>query len=281
MDIINKLIYYLEFPFVRYALVVGILIALCASMLGVTLVLKRYSMIGDGLSHVAFGATAIAAVFNVSSNIFVTLPITAVCAVILLKTGQNAKVKGDSAIAMFSVAALAFGYLLLNITSTGSNVSGDVCTTLFGSVSILTLKQSDVYLAMILSVVLLLVFIVFYNKIFAITFDENFAKATGIKAEVYNAMIAVITAVVIVLAMNLVGALLISALIVFPALSSMRLFKRFRTVIAGAACIAVVCAASGMIISILVETPTGATIVAVNFVVYAVVCFASMLKAGD
>ena len=275
MDIINKLIYYLEFPFVRYALIVGILIALCASMLGVTLVLKRYSMIGDGLSHVAFGATAIAAVLDVSSDILVTLPVTAICAVLLLKTGQNAKVKGDSAIAMFSVAALAFGYLLLNVTSTSSNVSGDVCTTLFGSVSILTLKEADVYLTMVLALVLLIVFFVFYNKIFAVTFDENFAKATGIRAEAYNTIIAVVTAVVIVLAMKLVGALLISALIVFPALSSMRLFKRFSTVIVGAACIAVICAAFGMLVSILAETPTGATIVAVNFGVYFVLCLVS------
>lgn len=278
MNMINKLLYYLEFPFVRYALIVGVLIALCASMLGVTLVLKRYSMIGDGLSHVAFGATAIAAVFNISSDILLTLPITAVCAIILLKTGQNARVKGDSAIAMFSVAALAFGYLLLNMTSTSSNVSGDVCTTLFGSVSILTLNESDVYLTMALSVILLIVFGVFYNKIFAVTFDENFAKATGIRAEAYNMMIAVITAVVIVLAMNLVGALLISALIVFPALSAMRLFKRFRTVIVGSACIAMICALFGMVISILAGTPTGATIVAANFVIYLLVCIIGTIK---
>lgn len=195
-----------------------------------------------------------------------------------MKTGQNARVKGDSAIAMFSVAALAFGYLLLNMTSTSSNVSGDVCTTLFGSVSILTLNESDVYLTMALSVILLIVFGVFYNKIFAVTFDENFAKATGIRAEAYNMMIAVITAVVIVLAMNLVGALLISALIVFPALSAMRLFKRFRTVIVGSACIAMICALFGMVISILAGTPTGATIVAANFVIYLLVCIIGTIK---
>lgn len=279
MNIINKLFYYFEFPFVRYAVIVGVLIALCASMLGVVLVLKRYSMIGDGLSHVAFGATAIAAALNISSDIFITLPLTAVCAVILLKIGNNSKINGDSAIAMFSVAALAFGYLLLNVTSTEANVSGDVCTTLFGSTSILTLKKGDVYTAMALTVILLAAFLLFYNKIFAVTFDENFAKSTGIKTECYNTAFAIVTAVVIVLAMKLAGALLISALIVFPALSAMRIFKRFFAVITGAACIAVLCAVFGMVVSILFETPTGATIVAADFLAYVVFYIIGFIKS--
>ena len=268
MGAIEKIVYYLEFPFVRYALIVGILIALCASMLGVTLVLKRYSMIGDGLSHVAFGAIAIAAVFNLSSDMIITLPVTIICAIVLLKAGPDSKIKGDAAIAMLSVGALAFGYLLLNKTSTSANVSGDVCTTLFGSVSILTLTSEDVYLTIALSVVLLLVFVLFYHKIFAITFDENFSRATGIRTEVYNIMIAVITAVVIVLAMNLVGALLVSALIIFPSLSAMRLFKSFRAVIIWSAIIAVFCSTAGIIASILFNTPTGATIVAADIIIF-------------
>ncbi len=278
MGAIEKIVYYLEFPFVRYALIVGVLIALCASMLGVTLVLKRYSMIGDGLSHVAFGAIAIAAVFNLSSDMIITLPVTIICAIVLLKAGPDSKIKGDAAIAMISVGALAFGYLLLNKTSTSANVSGDVCTTLFGSVSILTLTNEDVYLTIALSVVLLLVFVLFYHKIFAITFDDNFSKATGIKTEVYNLMIAVITAVVIVLAMNLVGALLVSALIIFPSLSAMRLFKSFRAVIIGSACIAVVCSTVGILASILFNTPTGATIVVADIIVFFVCNVVSMLK---
>jgi len=268
MGAIEKIIYYLEFPFVRYALIVGVLIALCASMLGVTLVLKRYSMIGDGLSHVAFGAIAIAAVFNLSSDLIITLPVTIICAIVLLKAGPDSKIKGDAAIAMLSVGALAFGYLLLNKASTSANVSGDVCTTLFGSVSILTLTNDDVYITIALSIVLLLVFILFYHKIFAITFDENFSKATGIRTEAYNLMIAVITAVVIVLAMNLVGALLVSALIIFPSLSAMRLFKSFKFVIIGSAVMAVVCSTAGILASILFNTPTGATIVAADIIVF-------------
>lgn len=275
---IDRLVYYLGFPFVRYALIVGILIALCASLLGVTLVLKRYSMIGDGLSHVAFGATAIAAVFNISSEMYVTLPVTVICAVLLLKTGQNTRIKGDSAIAMLSVGALAFGYLILNMTSTSANVSGDVCTTLFGSVSILTLTREDVWVTVALSVLLLLVFIMFYHKIFAVTFDESFARATGIRAGRYNLLIAVISAVVIVLAMKLVGALLISALIIFPAMSAMRLFKSFRAVIIGSACISVVCSAAGIVISILAKTPTGATIVAADIAVFLVFYIAGLIR---
>lgn len=277
---IEKLIYYLGFPFVRYALLVGVLIALCTSLLGVTLVLKRYSMIGDGLSHVAFGATAVASVFNIVTDTYITLPVTVVCAIILIRSGKNTRVKGDAAIAMLSVGALAIGYLLLNVFSTSANLSGDVCSTLFGSTSILTLSRSDVALCAVLSMVVLAVFLLFYNKLFAITFDEDFSRATGVKAEQYNLLIAVITAVVIVIAMNLVGALLISALIIFPAISSMRLFKNFRAVIISSACIAVFCALAGILISILAGTPVGSTIVTAYIVLYAGIEIIGLITGG-
>ena len=261
---LEKLAMYLQYPFVRYALIVGVLIALCSSLLGVTLVLKRFSFIGDGLSHVAFGAMAIAAVLNLTNNMLLILPITMLCAVLLLRTGQNTKIKGDAAVAMISVASLAFGYLLMNLFSTSSNLSGDVCTTLFGSTSILTLSQSEVWLCTALSVLVVILFIFFYNKIFAVTFDEAFARATGTKAGAYNLLLAIIIAVIIVLAMNLVGSLLISALVIFPALSAMRLFRSFKGVTVCAAVLSVVCAALGILVSILEGTPVGSTIVAID-----------------
>lgn len=276
----EKLFYYFQFPFVRYALIVGVLIALSTSLLGVTLVLKRYSMIGDGLSHVAFGATAVAAIFNVASDVYVTLPVTILCAVLLIKSSKNTRIKGDAAVAMLSVGALAVGYLLLNIFSSSANISGDVCSTLFGSTSILTLSKSEVVLCAALSVVVLLVFIIFYNKIFAITFDEDFSKATGVKSDLYNMLLAVITAIVIVLAMNLVGALLISALIIFPAISSMRVFKSFRSVITSSAFIAVLCAMSGILISIMAGTPVGSTIVAANIGLFIVMELIGFMMGG-
>ena len=238
----EKLILYFQYPFVRYALIVGVLIALCSSLLGVTLVLKRFSFIGDGLSHVAFGAMAIAAVFGMTNEMPLVLVVTIVSAVLLLRTGQNAKIKGDAAVAMISVGALAIGYLLMNLFAKSSNLSGDVCSTLFGSTSILTLTQTEVWLCVLLSVVVTAIFVLFYHKIFAVTFDEGFAKATGTNAGLYNLMIAVVVAVVIVLAMNLVGSLLISALVIFPALSAMRVFKSFRAVTICSAVLSVCCA---------------------------------------
>lgn len=267
MNMIEKITSYFSYPFVQYALIAGVLIALCAALLGVSLVLKRYSMIGDGLSHVAFGAMAVATVCGIAP-MTVTLPITIVAAVILLRITGSSKIKGDAAIAMISVGALALGYLLLNIFSASANVSGDVCTTLFGSTSILTLSQTDVILCAVLAIVVILVFVLFYHKIFAVTFDEGFASATGTNAKAYNTLIAVITAVVIVLAMKLVGALLISALIIFPALSAMRIFKNFFSVIISAAIISVLCAVIGIFIAILYGTPVGSTIVAANIAVF-------------
>ena len=262
----EKLSMYFEFPFVRYALIAGVLIALCSSLLGVTLVLKRFSFIGDGLSHVAFGAMAIAAVLNFTNNMLFMLPITVGCAILLLMGGQNRKIKGDASVAMISVGSLAIGYLLMNLFSTSSNLSGDVCSTLFGSTSILTLDVTEVIFCAVLSIIVVIVFVLFYNKIFAVTFDENFARATGIKASAYNFLIAVIIAVIIVLAMNLVGSLLISALIIFPALSSMRLFKSFKAVTICSSVFSVVCAVLGILISVLYGTPVGSTIVAVDII---------------
>lgn len=273
----QTLVYYFEYPFVRYALIVGLLIALCSSLLGVTLVLKRFSFIGDGLSHVAFGAMAIAGVLHVSNDMLVVLPITVLSAVLLLRTGQNTKIKGDAAVAMISVGALAIGYLLMNLFSNSANISGDVCSTLFGSTSILTLTLPEVWLCIIMAIIVITVFLLFYHKIFAITFDENFANATGVKANAYNLLIAVITAFIIVLAMNLVGSLLISALIIFPALSAMRVFKSFRSVIICSAIISVICALSGIILSILFSTPVGSTIVAADIFVFFIFCVISSI----
>lgn len=277
-ELIEKLSFYLDFPFVRYAIIVGVLVSLCSSLLGVTLVLKRYSYIGDGLSHVAFGALSIAAVLKVTNNMLIILPITIAVAVLLLCSGKKAKVKGDAAIAMVSVGALAIGYLLMNIFSTSANISGDVCTTLFGSTSILTLKVEEVYLCVALSIAVLTVFVIFYHKIFAITFDENFAQATGVRVMLYNVLVAVIIAVIIVLAMNLVGALLVSALVVFPALSAMRLFKSFFSVTVAAGIISVLCSLIGILIAILAGTPVGSTIVAMDIVVFGIICLVSLIR---
>lgn len=269
---LETLMNYLQYDFVRYALITGVLISLCSSLFGTVLVLKRFSFIGDGLSHVAFGAVAIATILNVTNNMLIVLPITVICAILLLRTGQTTKLKGDSMIAMLSVGALSIGYLLLNVFSTASNVAGDVCSTLFGSTSILMLDKTDVTICAVVSVIVILLFVLLYNRIFSVTFDENFAKAVGVHTNAYNLLIAVIIAVIIVLAMNLVGSLLISALVVFPALSAMRIFKSFKSVTIFSAIFAVVCSALGLILSILFATPTGATIVAVDIVGF-IICF--------
>lgn len=277
-NLITKLQFYFQYPFVRYAVIVGVLIALCSSLLGVILVLKRFSFIGDGLSHVAFGGIAIASVLGVSNNMFVVLPVTVLSAVLLLRTGKNTKIKGDAAIAMISVGSLAIGYLLMNVFSSSSNVSGDVCSTLFGSTSILTLSKSEVVLCIILSAAVVTLFAVFYNRIFAVTFDEDFAQASGLRAQAYNLLIASVTAVVIVLAMNLVGSLLISALVIFPALSAMRIFKSFLPTVCFSAVISVICAAAGILISVLASTPVGSTIVAADLAAFLMCCIIGRLK---
>ncbi len=271
-EAISKLLYYLQYPFVRYAIIVGILISLCSSLLGVTLVLKRYSFIGDGLSHVAFGAMAIAAVMRLTNDMPLVLTVTVLSAIFLLQKGQSAKINGDASIGMISVSSLAIGYMLMNLfpASASANISADVCTTLFGSTSILTLSREDVVLCVVLSIAVLIVFFLFYNKIFAVTFDENFAKATGVKTGAYNLMIAVLIAVIIVLAMNLVGSLLISALVIFPAISAMQLHKSFLSVTIASALISVICATVGMIVSILSGTPIGSTIVVADLIAFVI-----------
>ncbi len=279
----DLLIEYLSYPIVRYAFIVGVLIALCSSLFGATLVLKRLSFIGDGLSHVAFGALAIAAVANVSNNMLIVLPITVISAVLILRTGQNTAIKGDAVIAMISVGALALGYLLMSVFSTSSNVAGDVCASLFGSASILTLKKTDVFICIGLSIAVMAFFILFYRRIFAVTFDEDFAIASGVNASLFNLLTAIITAVIIVLAMDLVGSLLISALIIFPALSAMRVFRSFRAVVVCSAVVSSVCALLGIAASVVFSTPVGASVVAADilaFVIFTLAGAISRRRAG-
>lgn len=261
------------YPFVRYAVIVGVLVSLAASLLGVTLVLKRFSFIGDGLSHVAFGAISIATVMHFTSYVQFTLPATILCAILILRTGRNSKINGDAVIAMLSVASLAVGYMIMNVFGASSNLSGDVCTTLFGSTSILTLSATEVRSTVILAIVVVAIFILFYNKLFAVTFDEDFARASGVHTEAYNMLIATVVAVVIVIAMDLVGSLLISALIIFPALSAMRIFRSFRSVTICSGVLAVVSSLIGMLLSIIAGSPVGATIVCTQIVMFAV-CWA-------
>ncbi len=278
---IETLMMYLSRPFVQYALIVGVLVALCSSLLGVTLVLKRFSFIGDGLSHVAFGAMAVATVLKLTNEMLLVLPVTILSAVLLLRTGQRARVKGDAALAMISVGALAFGYLIVNLFSTSSNLSADVCTTLFGATSILTLTKREVWLSIGLSLAVVISFVLFYHKIFAVTFDEDFARASGTDARLYNLIVAVIVAVIIVLAMNLVGSLLISALVIFPALSAMRVYKSFLAVTVCAAVLSVVCALAGLLMAIVAGTPVGSTIVAADALVYGLFCLIGRVKGGN
>ena len=268
MNIIDTFTLYFQFPFVRYAMIVGVLIALCSSLLGVTLVLKRFSFIGNGLSHVAFGATTVAVAMSLTNSFLLVLPVTVISAILLLRTGQNTKIKGDAAVAMISVGSLAVGYLIMNLFASSSNLAGDVCATLFGSTSILTLTRAEVWLCIFLSILVTSVFLLFYHKIFAVTFYEEFSTATGVRAKLYNLVFAIIIAVVIVVAMNLVGALLISALVIFPALSAMRVFKSFKSVTICAVIVSVLCAVFGILASILAGTPVGSTIVSVHIAVF-------------
>ena len=250
----------LSYPFMTRAFLVGSLVALCSALLGVSLVLKRYSMIGDGLSHVGFGAMAIAAAMN-AAPLTVAIPVVIVAAILLLRISGNAKIKGDAAIALISTTSLAVGVMVISLT-TGMNT--DVYNYMFGS--ILAMSAEDVKLSLVLSVFVLILFIVFYHKIFAITFDETFARATGVKAGVYNTLIAVLTAVTIVLGMRMMGALLISSLIIFPALTSMRVCRTFKSVIINAAVISVVCLIAGVTLSYVAATPAGASVVLANLV---------------
>ena len=275
-----ELLRYIEYPFVRYAIVAAMLISLCSALVGVILVLKRYSYIGDGLSHVAFGAMSIALVLGmIQQKMYLVFPITTVAAILILKSGQNKRVQGDAIVGMVSTGALALGYLLMNLFPPTANISGDVCSTLFGSTSILTLSKAEVWLCVIASIIVLIIFVMLYPKIFAVTFDENFSKATGLKADQINLILAVIIAVIVVLAMNLVGSLLISALVIFPALSVMQLFKSFKAVLIGAAVLSEICTVTGMLVAILCSTPVGATIVTVDIIAFIICWLIRAMKA--
>lgn len=280
MDLFVKLAQYFQYPFVKNALIVGVLIALCSSLLGVTLVLKRLSFIGDGLSHVAFGGMCVASVVGLTQQMLLIIPVTVLAAVGLLMGGKNRKIKGDASLAMLSVGALGLGYLIINRFSTSGNISGDVCTTLFGSTSILTLSKFDVWLCVVMSGVVIAVFVLLYNRIFAVTFDETFTTATGVKASAYNLIIAVVTAVIIVLAMKLVGSLLISALVIFPALSAMRVFKSFKSVVICSAAVSVFCSVVGILASIIWSTPVGSTIVAIDLAVFLIFTIIGLTKGN-
>ncbi len=264
----------LAYSFMRRAFLVGTLVALCSSLLGVSLVLKRYAMIGDGLAHVGFGALAIATALNMAP-LTVSIPIVILAAFLLLRISESSKIKGDSAIAIISTGALAIGVVIVSMT-TGLNT--DVCNYLFGS--ILSMTQSDVNISVALSVVVLLLFVLFYHRIFAVTFDETFSKATGTQAGRYNMLIALLTALVIVLGMRLMGSLLISSLVVFPALTAMRLCKNFKAVILNAALVSVVCLWIGITLSYEYATPTGASVVLCNIAFFLFYWFLHLITRG-
>ncbi|MDR0884853.1 MAG: metal ABC transporter permease [Clostridiales Family XIII bacterium] len=268
---IDTLIEMFHYTFLVRAVVVGLLVSLCAALLGVSLVLKRYSMIGDGLSHVGFGTLAIATAMNVAP-LTVSIPVVILTAFLLLRISENSKIKGDAAIALISTSSLAIGVVVISLT-TGMNT--DVCNYMFGS--ILAMSKNDVSFSIVLGIVVLVLFVLFYNKIFAVTFDENFAKATGTKTGLYNMLIAILTAVTIVLGMRMMGALLISSLIIFPALTSMRVCKKFKTVTICSACVSVVCFFIGVVVSYLYATPTGASVVIMNMIVFLLFWAAKLL----
>lgn len=278
MNLLETIRMYFSFSFVVYAFIAGIMIALSSSLLGVTLVLKRFSYIGDGLSHTAFGAMAIASVLKITNNTVFVLPVTVLCAILILCAKENSKIKGDASVAMISVGALAVGYFLMNIFSPPANLSGDVCSTLFGSTLILTLTKADMIFSVVISALVVIFFIFFYNRIFAIIFDEDFSYTCGINTRLMNIILAAVIATVIVLAMNLVGTLLISALIIFPAVSSMMIFKSFRNVTFFACIISVLAAIIGLFVAIVSGTPVGSTIVVVDIVCFGFCKIISIIK---
>ncbi len=269
---------YLAFPFVQNALAAGLLVALAAALLGVTLVLRRLSYIGDGLSHVAFGSMAVAGALQFADRLSLSLPVTAVCAVLLLRSGRGAKVRGDAALAMLSVGAMALGYLLMNVFPGSSNVSGDVCSTLFGSTSILTLSTSDVWICAALSAGVALFFALFRNRIFEIVFDPDFARACGTRTAFWETALAVLSAVVVVVAMRLVGTLLVSALLVFPAVGAMRVCRSFRSALLLSAATGMACALAGILASVVAGTPVGSTVVAADVLALLALSLAGRLR---
>lgn len=280
MELFNKFFMYMEYPFVRYALITGVLIALASSILGVVLVLKRYSYIGNSLSNVAFGSMSVATVVGLTNKMYLILPVTILTAILLLNSGKKMSLTSDAAIAMIAVSAIALGYLVMNVFKTGPNVAVDVCTTLFGSTSILTLKLSDVYSCIALSILVLIFFLTNYKNIFAVTFDGEYAKATGVNIELTNLLLSIIIAIVISLAMTLVGSLLVSALIVFPTISAMKVSHSFKGVCILSVLFSVFCAVFGIVFAILVGTPVGSTIVGANVVLF-VLCKIYNIVRGE
>ena len=270
---------YLQYDFVKYAFVAGVLIAMCSALLGTVIVTKKLSFIGDGLSHVAFGATTVASVLGIAgASIWMVLPVTMLFSLLLFKDSESRKTPRDAALAVISVGGLAFGYLFLNLFSKGSNLAGDVCGFLFGSTSILTLGPHQVVLCVILLVVVVAFFVLFYNKIYAVTFDESFSKVAGVKVAIYKAMIAMLIDTVVVLAMNLVGSLLISALVILPTLSAMRIFCSFKQVVLFSVVFSVLGALAGLSVSIVMGTPVGCTIVAADSLVFVACYLLSVLR---
>lgn len=271
------LLEYLKYPFVRNAFIAAALISLCAALIGVLLVLKRYSALGDGLSHVAFGAAAVAAVLDVF-DIGFALPVTVLAAILILRTSPSKRIMGDAAIAMLSVGALAIGYTVLSVGGGSSNLGGDVCSAMFGSSAILSVGTKELAVVSAVTVLLIALTVIFRHRLLSVTFDGPFAKATGTKTDTYDLMIAVICAVVTVIGMELAGALLISSLMVFPALSAMRICKGFGATLTVAPLIGVICAVIGSALSILLETPVGATVAAVDIAAYGVCTLIGKLK---
>jgi len=269
LEIISEMFSY---PFLVRAFTVGALVSICAALLGVSLVLKRYSMIGDGLSHVGFGSLALATALH-TAPLSVAIPVVVAAAFLLLRMSENSKIKGDAAVALISTGALAIGVIIISQT-TGMNT--DVSNYLFGS--ILAMNKTDVYLSAALSIIVLVLFILFYHNLFAVTFDETFAKATGTRTGLYNMLIAFLTALTIVLGMRIMGAMLISSLIIFPALSSMRLFKKFRSVTVCSALVSILCFFTGIVISYVYATPTGASVVLINIIIFALFWFIDVMR---
>ena len=270
---------YFSFSFVIYAFVAGIMIAAVSSLLGVTLVLKRFSYIGDGLSHTAFGAMAMASVLKMTNTTLFVLPVTMICAILILCAKENSKIKGDASVAMISTGALAIGYFLMNIFSPPANLSGDVCSTLFGSTLILTLTKADTIFSVVIAAFVIILFLYFYNRIFALTFDEDFAHTCGTNTKIVNIIFASVVAAVIVLAMNLVGTLLISALIIFPSVSSMIIFKSFKRVTVFSCIFSITGTITGLFVSVISGTPVGATIVVIDILIFAICTVISKFRS--
>ena len=275
-DIFSKLQLYFSYPFVRNAFIVGVLIAICSSLLGVTLVLKRFSFIGDGLSHVGFGALALATALNLGSmSTAISLPIVLIAAFLLMGLNEKRRMQGDAAIAVLSTGAIAIGTLLFRFSK---NQYADICNSLFGTASMSTLSKTDLWVTVGVSVAVLALFALFFTRIFAVTFDENFAKATGVHVRFYGLLLAALTAVTVVIGMKMVGAIMVSGLIIFPALSAMRVSRRFSTVVITSASLALACFAIGFVGSLLLDVQPGPAIITVHVIAFLICCLIGLLR---